>query len=44
MASLAVDDKYASNVLSERELKQVKQDDVPVLTDDYAPVDMMTVQ
>ena len=44
MASLAIDDKYASNVLPERELKQVKQDDVPVLTDDYAPVDMMTVE
>ena len=44
MASLAGDEGYASNVLPDRELRQVKQDDVPVLTDDYAPVDMMTVE
>ena len=44
MPSLAGEDGYASNVLPERELEQVKQDDVPVLTDDYAPVDMMTVE
>jgi len=44
MPSLAGDDGYVSNMLTVSELKQVRQDDVPVLTDDYAPVDMMVVE
>jgi len=44
MPTLAGRNGYAANLLRESELKRVKQDDVPVLTDDYAPVDMMTVE
>jgi hypothetical protein len=44
MPTLAGRNGYAANLLKESELKRVKQDDVPVLTDDYAPVDMMTVE
>ena len=44
MPSLAGGDGYVSNMLTVSELKQVRQDDVPVLTDDYAPVDMMVVE
>ncbi len=44
MATLIGKEGYASHALSDKELKKVRQDDVPVLTDDYAPVDMMTVE
>jgi|GEM_PF-22566 len=35
--------EHAANMLTDEELGNVPQDDVPVLTDDYAPVDTMTV-
>ena len=35
--------RHAANKLTDGEQATVPQDDVPVLTDDYAPVDMMTV-
>ena len=34
---------HAANMFTDEELGNVPQDDVPVLTDDYAPVDIMTV-
>ncbi len=36
--------KHAANMLTDKQLDSVPQDDVPVLTDDYAPVDMMVVE
>jgi len=36
--------EYASYMLTDRELWALPQDDVPLLTDDYAPVDLMAVE
>ena len=36
-------DRHAANMLTRGELLVLPQDDVPLLTDDYAPVDMMIV-
>ncbi len=36
--------EYASHMFTEQEQKDIRQDDVPVLTDDYAPVDMMVIE
>ncbi len=33
--------EHAANMLTDKELSEVRQDNVPVLTDDYAPVDLM---
>jgi len=35
--------RYAGQMLTPAQLNSVRQDDVPLLTDDYAPVDMMMV-
>ena len=35
--------KHAANMLTDEQLAELPQGDVPVLTDDYAPVDLMVV-
>ena len=44
MTTIIGKEGFASHALSDNELKRVRQDDVPILTDDYAPVDMMAVE
>jgi len=43
MPTLKGSDGYAANMLTASELEDVPQDDVPILTDDYAPVDLMVL-